>query len=270
MITNISIGYNGRLGNQIFQFAALFGVAKKLGYDLVIPQNNTNPVLSYTMDGKSHNARFELADCFEIEKRYIGNPEGIRYMARERHFHFDSEIFTIPDFCAIDGYFQSGKYFEHCKEELLNQLSFKNHIKDRALQILPNTNKLVSIHVRRGDYLHPNPHHPLQDLTYYDSAISKFDEEHTFVVFSDDTQWCRDTWGDRENFFIFDSESQFVDLCAMSLCQHNIISNSSFSWWGSYLNRNHLKKIYAPAKWFGPGYANYKLDDLYTDDMILL
>lgn len=268
MITNLGIGYNGRLGNQLFQFAALYGAAKINGYDLVIPVSNTNAKHSNTMDGKPVVYRLDLADCFEIN-HLLGQPSNISLMVRERHFHFDSNVLQIPDNTTLDGYFQSERYFSHCKDDLIETLRFKDEIVDKAIGLLPkNKEQLVSIHVRRGDYTYPNPYHPVLGIEYLEPAISLFEgNTFHFVVFSDDPQWCRETWGNDERFTIVDSGDSFADLCAMSMCHHNIISNSSFSWWGSYLNKNDGKKVIAPSRWFGPGYKDYILTDLYTKEM---
>ena len=271
MITNLHIGYNGRLGNQIFQFAAVFGIAKLNGYGFFLPSTNTRPAQSNTMDGKPCVFRLELADCFDLD-HLLKEPAGITQMATERHFHYDDSITMVPDGTTLNGYFQTDRYFSHCKQELVDVLKFKDSIKVAAKEALPdNGKKLVSLHVRRGDYLHPNPHHPLIGVDYFDEAIKHFEgEDYHFVVFSDDTAWCRDIWGEDPRFTVIDTGSNFIDLCAMSMCDHNIITNSSFSWWGSYLNRNAEKKVIAPKKWFGPGYADYDLGDLYADFMTII
>lgn len=275
MITNLKIGYNGRFGNQIFQFAALFGIANKNGYEVLIPKQNLTGVVQKTMDGNSFTGRFQLQDCFDIDERFFGDVYGLKYSITEPHFHFSENLFSIPDFSVLDGYFQSDKYFSHCKKELLKVLKFKQEIVDKSKYLLPTTDKeLVSIHIRRGDYTHPNPYHPVISDEYIQNCINRFGEsKYHFVVFSDDINWVKNKidkefWGKRDLFTAFESDSQFVDFCAMSLCDHHIISNSSFSWWSSYLCKNEDKIVYAPKRWFGPGFSNYITDDVYCDFMI--
>lgn len=282
MITNLKIGYNGRFGNQIFQFASLLGIADKIGCKAVIPTQNTNPVLQVTTEKKQFQARFELQDCFEIDESYFSNDVRVNNIKPESKFNFDDSFFNISDFTYIDGYFQSDKYFKHIKDDLLNILSFKPHILEKAkkelfdlisvLYIGGDVNKeLVSLHVRRGDYAVPNPHHPVVSDIYLEKCIRHFsDEKYQFIVFSDDLEWCKQKWGNNSKFSFFSSDSHFVDFCAMTLCSHHIISNSSFSWWSSFLSKNPDKKVLAPEKWFGPGYANYITTDLYRDDMIVI
>jgi len=272
MITNLNIGYNGRLGNQLFQFASLLGIGDQLGYDVVVPQRNiTNIVRQRTMDGKEFSAKLDLLDCFEISPKYFTDNIYVKSVVKEEHFHFDPKMFQISDFTAIDGYFQSDKYFKHCRSEILNILQFRPEILGRAQSLLPQIEgkELVSIHIRRGDYTTPNQYHPLLGEDYINNALEYFkDSKYHFVVFSDDIKWCQSIWENNPNFTIFESGSQYVDFCAMSLCDHNIITNSSFSWWAAYLSKIENRKVIAPQKWFGPGYAHYIIDDLYPEWMI--
>lgn len=271
MITNTKIGYNGRFGNQLFQFAALFGIGKKNGFDIYIPKENLTGKSQTLMDGTSFTSSFELHNCFELDESLFKENENIRHNVVESFFHFEDKFFQIPDFTDINGYFQSDKYFNHCEEDLINILSFKSEIYNKAKELLPKTNKeLVSIHIRRGDYTHPNQYHPLLGEDYVNKCLNYFEGNYHFVIFSDDSEWCKSIWGKKENFTIFESNSHYVDFCSMSLCDHHIISNSSFSWWSSYLSKNKNKKVLAPKNWFGPGFSHYKLDDLYTKNMIII
>lgn len=273
MITCLDIGYNGRFGNQLFQFAALVGISDKLGFDFKIPKRNT--LVYNKIDNKGDvitEPRFELLDCFKINSESVTDDIYIMYNKNESFFHFDQTMFEIPDFTNIHGYFQTDKYFKHCEEKLLSMLQFKDHILNESISLLPKTNKeLVSIHIRRGDYTSLNDFHPLNGVEYVKKCVEYFDmDQHHFVVFSDDKFWCKSIWGENDNYTIFESKSHFIDFCAMSLCQHNVISNSSFSWWASYLNRNNNKKVFAPEKWFGIGLSHNLLCDLYRSEMIIV
>jgi len=127
----------------------------------------------------------------------------------------------------------------------------------------------VSLHIRRGDYLRTQDHHPVCSLDYYMDALSKFrDKEYKFIVFSDDVDWCRNNFN--EDFIFTEGNTDYEDMWLMSLCDHNIIANSSFSWWGAWLNDNPNKRVIAPKKWFGPSYSNWKLDDLFCNDWEVL
>ena len=272
MITCNNIGYNGRFGNQLFQFAATIGIADKLGYKVGFPKKNILLSLEHkTNDNKPFMAKLDIVNCFDINDEYFTDEIIINNIVSERFFHFDEDLFKINDNCSLNGYFQSEKYFEHCKEKILNILKIKESLVTSAKELLPKTNKeLVSIHIRRSDYLVLSDYHPINGVEYIESAIKELGDKdnYHFVICSDDIEWCVGIWGNSKNFTIIKSKSSFIDFTVMTLCDHHIISNSSFSWWSSYLCKNKNKKIIAPKNWFGANYSNYKLDDLYTKNMI--
>jgi hypothetical protein len=150
------------------------------------------------------------------------------------------------------GYFQSEKYFIDYRDELLELFKptkeIDDYIEQKYGKIL--NRKTCSLHVRHGDYLQLSNHHPPCSIQYYIESIKKFDNNTLFIVFSDDISWCKSVFkGD--NFFFIEGEEDYIDLYIMSKCLDNIIANSSFSWWGSWLNPNKNKKIISPLKWFG-------------------
>jgi hypothetical protein len=274
MITNLNIGYYGRFGNQLFQFASTIGIGKKLGYDVKFPiQNITNSLTHNTADGKPFMAKLNITECFNIDNSLFSDNINPSFFKSERFFHFDDEMFKIEDNTSINGYFQSEKYFEHCKDEIIDTLEIKPEIIKIANQLIPKTDKeLVSIHIRRTDYLVLGDYHSLNGVDYVNSAIELLGGENNyhFLICSDDTNWCQTIWGDNKNFTIINGESSYVDFTVMSLCHHHIISNSSFSWWSSYLSKNKNKKIIAPSNWFGPNMSSTILNDLYTKNMIII
>jgi len=117
------------------------------------------------------------------------------------------------------------------------------------------------VHIRRGDYLNKIHKHPTQPKEYYYSAFSQFNEDIHFLIFSDDIEWCKNNLKYKYLYFI-EEELDYISLYLMSLCNHNIIANSSFSWWGAWLNQETNKKVIAPSNWFG---KNKKLN---TKDLI--
>jgi hypothetical protein len=172
------------------------------------------------------------------------------------------------------GYFQTEKYFKNYREEILKTFTFKEEYSVQATTFLFEKihstsmyKDIVSLHVRRGDYtLYPN-HHPVCSDDYYQSAIGKFDLENSvFLVFSDDIEWCKKKF-EGENFIFSDTSNPYLDLAIMSLCDHHIIANSSFSWWGAWLNRSEDKKVIAPSRWFGPSLVN-DTSDIYCKNWI--
>jgi hypothetical protein len=162
----------------------------------------------------------------------------------------------------LHGYFQSEKYFEDCKDAIRKEYKFKN---PKVSSPIANT---VSLHVRRGDYTqHPN-HHPLCDLEYYHKAMKEF-EGYDFLVFSDDKEWCKETFK-QKNVRVSEVEDAIEELEMMSWCDHHIIANSTFSWWGAWLGHNEDKRVVAPKTWFGSAYHNHNTKDIYCEDWKIL
>ena len=265
MITHKSIGYSGRLGNQMFQYATLKAVALKNKYDYALPNH-----LKIKPDGlfdstnqKWIKYKLDLFDGFELKCNIIDELPLNRYM--EKSFTFDSDIFNINDNTSIDGYYQSYKYFEEYKDEIKKDFIFKSEIYSKCFGIISQHKNPVAIHIRREDYIN-HPNYWVVTSEYIQDALDQFNnDEYTFLVFSDDIKWCKQVFP--EGVVFFEGNSQFEDLCLMSLCNHNIIANSTFSWWGAYLNQNINKKVVAPSNWFIPSKS---LKDLYPDNWIII
>ena len=262
MITHKSIGYSGRLGNQMFQYAALKAIALKNKYDYCLPNNiKIKPDGAFDfINNKWIEYKLDLIECFDISCK-IENINTL-HNYQEKEFNFNPDVLDILDNTSIDGYFQSFRYFEEFWEEIKKDFSFINLKinKDKISQY----NNPVSIHIRRGDYVN-HPNYWNIDLEYIQKALLYFeDNNYTFLIFSDDMNWCKEVFPEG---VVFVEENQFDSLCLMSLCQHNIISNSSFSWWGAYLNNNKNKKIVAPHKWFS---TPKPLNDLYPPNWIII
>jgi hypothetical protein len=182
----------------------------------------------------------------------------------QKSFLFDENLFNnCPDNIDIFGHFQSEKFFHHIRNELINDFTFKN----ADNMSLPDGD-YVAVHVRRGDYMTPTNlqyHHPCSP-EYYIEAMSKFDSKTKFVVLSDDLEWCR-----QQSFFngceFWQGKDLAHDMYVMTKAKHNIIANSSFSWWGAWLNQNYDKIVIAPKKWFGD-IANIDSSDVIPESWI--
>lgn len=153
----------------------------------------------------------------------------------------------------LDGYFQSEKYFKDYRDEVINLLGF---------QWTPI--EAVSIHVRRGDYLTLQDKHPVITKEYIDYAIGYFWNlgYRNFTFFSDDITWCKNNF---PHYSYSEGLSELKDMELMSCHTHHIIANSSFSWWGAWLNRNPNKIVIAPEKWFGEANAHLDTKDIYCE-----
>lgn len=274
MITFNNIGYSGRLGNQLFQLAALLGTSKKNNYIPSIPiiknkKEKPNGCLDM-FTGKWISYKLDLFDCFDIDIQ-DNNEIIVKNSYKEPHHHFDEKIFDINDETNIEGYFQSELYFKHIENEIRQIFSFKNEIKSKANLILNQhkKTKIVSIHVRRGDYLGIQNQLPIMDIEYYQKSINIFDDDtYQYFIFSDDIDWCKSVFGDDELITYIFGNSHYVDMCLMSMCDHNIIGNSTFGWWGSWLNNKKNKKVIIPSKWFGSSLSHLNTKDMFPKDWI--
>jgi hypothetical protein len=175
----------------------------------------------------------------------------------------------------IRGWFQSEKYFSSHKKEILDLFAPKKEILDylssKYFDVLQHP-QTVAVHVRKYSDKE-NPHQQFYydcDMDYYEKAMSLFPEETLFLIFSNRMDWCKENFRElNKNILFIESEKVFHDFYLMSLCKHNIICNSTFSWWAAYLNSNPDKKVIVPPLWFQPGYiSNPK--DLIPPDWIIL
>jgi len=266
MITHKSIGYSGRLGNQMFQYATLKAVSLETGFFCFLPDNTKikpDGAFDFT-NNKWISYKLDLLDCFDIKAPILKN-QYIESIYQEQNFNFNSDIFNITDNTAIEGYFQSYKYFEKYNDQILNEFTFKKEILYKSFNIISKYKNPVAIHIRRGDYV-KHPGFWTVTPEYIQAALNHFDDnEYDFLIFSDDIEWCEHIFP--ENVHYIKYNNQFIDLCLMSLCHHNIISNSSYSWWGAWLNKNTDKKIIAPSKWFT---ESKDMSDLYLKNWIII
>jgi hypothetical protein len=248
MISFNNLGYMGRLGNQMFQYAALRGISSYKGYWYSIPTNNL------------------LRECFKISDTL---PNQNFNSVRVERFEFDEEIFnSCPDDVDIVGYFQSEKYFKHIEKQIRQDFTFHDRIGDICSHYRKynfSSTELISLHIRRTDYI-TDTNFECLSLEYYYNALELLPNTHV-IVFSDDPIWCKSHFNN-ERFTISLSKDPYIDLCLMSLCDYHIIANSSFSWWGSWLAKS--KKTIAPRNWFCGEFSNWNTKDLYLSDWIVL
>ena len=253
MISFNNLGNLGRLANQMFQYASLKGIAKNRGHSFVIPPRE----VFGKVDVNVRNSDLILYDVFELERK---NQLGVYQQPtiQERVHHFDQELFeTCPDNVDLFGYFQTEKYFKHIEDEIRSDFTFKEDLLKLCKSFI--TEDTISLHIRRGDYVH-NPNHPVQSMSYYEQALAEL-PELPVIIFSDDSEWCKEQelFSD-DRFIVAEGNSTDCDLCLMSLCKYHIIANSSFSWWGAWLANS--KKVIAPKNWFGGDCANKSAEDM--------
>ena len=167
------------------------------------------------------------------------------------------EEIVVDRATELRGYFQSERYFEHCRDEVRHYFTPHHRLSELLERGYGDmvAARTCSIHVRRTDYI-GNPSHPdLSAGDYYERAMAQFDSDTTFVVFSDDIEWCRQRFRGRSILFI-EALSPVEDLFLMARCKAHIIANSTLSWWGAWLDPNPDKKVIAPFQWFGGNHAD--------------
>jgi len=240
------IGRLGRLGNQMFQYAALKGIAKNRGFDFCIPYYSDE-----IDDGIGNMLKTELFNTFDLQIEKISQINAP--IEREPHFHFSEDHFNnCPDNVSLFGFYQTEKYFKHIEDEIRKDFGFKKEIRKSCVEIFQvlNLKNPIALHIRRGDYTNNSDRHPVIPLSYYEKALKNFDSSREVIVFSDDTNWCKtqDIFSD-DRFLISEDTDTYHDLCLMSMCSDFIVGNSSFSWWGAWLA--NTGSVYYPSIWFG-------------------
>lgn len=287
----IIVRLTGGLGNQLFQYA--------IGKALAIVSNEKMmfDVSSYACDTLRNyelgvfNLGIDLADSTDVKKIQEASPfiidrikfkvlrKSIPYyrfpVLKEQSFNFDVNYTNFRNrHVYLEGYWQSENYFKHIKQILLTDLKLDESTLSIEIkcyqQGIERSNSSVSLHIRRGDYI-SNPtttaYHGICDLAYYDQAmltIEKHIDNPIYYVFSDDKEYVKEVFAHKKNVIIIENISKdYEELILMSMCKHNIIANSSFSWWGAWLNQHKDSIKIAPKKWF-----NDPLMQLQTKDIL--
>ena len=257
------LGHLGRLGNQMFQYASLRGIAARRGYDFGIPPSK------FEDEWRSYQL-FELFDLPNLPRSNVKYLDGGNApIAQERFFHFDQLLFDqCPNDISLFGYFQSEKYFKHIEDSIIEDFVFRDHILEPCKEIAEGFDNPVSLHVRRTDYLTNSANHYNLSLEYYEEALKHF-EGRQVIVFSDDPKWCQEQelFSD-DRFLVSESGDNKIDLCLMTFCTSHIIANSSFSWWGAWLAKS--EQVIAPSKWFGPNNADKETKDLIPETWTII
>lgn len=277
----------GGLGNQMFQYA-LYLKLIHLGKDVLIDDSTCYKefAMRTTRDVQLEifNTQYRKATDTEIEE--ITNNSFLKRLKKKIWkrplIHreagasiYDRKVFQI-DNTYLAGYFQNHEYFKDIKDIILAQYTFPiEKLPQKSAKYLAqiDTTQSVSIHIRRGDYLKSENTKLFGNICteeYYRQAIASMKEKHgncIFYVFTNDQDWAKEHMKE-DHFIIVEGNSEddgYWDMFLMSRCKHNIIANSSFSWWGSWLNTNPDKTIIAPNKWIN----GQNMQGIYTDNMTI-
>lgn len=271
----------GGLGNQMFQYALARHIAIKndteVLFDLTSFSSDVNRKYSLgVFNIKANIAEIEQIESFNEAKKYKKNWMKIKNILcgeyipkiREKKFTFDKNILEKGNNIYLSGLWQSEKYFNDIFNIIQDDFQVKTPMNDVNLKVADEIRKepnSVSIHIRRGDYLeNDNNYIGLCTLNYYYQAIevlqSKMQDLNLFI-FSDDIKWAKENFVSQHSIRFINhnlEENAYEDMRLMSLCQHNIIANSTFSWWGAWLNDNPRKISIAPKRWFKSNKLDYK------------
>ena len=275
MIGNNRIGCNGRLGNQMFQYASMRGIASVKGFDWVVPPENYDHTANYAL--------FETFKMTNVQDKNIGFVEG-EILKETIHCYDKNLVDGCSDNTNLDGFFQTEKYFENIVDEIRSDFTFKDEYLKPCKEFIDSLDTTpIFLHVRRGDAIGKEHYHPVAPMSYYVEALKRFDKDTPCFVFSDDLDWCKSQEFFKSDRFLFNDNIErydyqsmdgsgsmqytllpHVDLCLMSLCSGAIIVNSSFSWWGAWL-QNNKGKVIASKPWFGPSASDLDTTDVVPD-----
>ena len=227
----------GGLGNQLFQWAYNKNLSKynETYLDVSLYSGSSNRELALGKFNINYNSFFSL------------NTMPVHIID---DFNYNNTYFDVNKTYYLDGYWQSEKYFKESEDVIRRELEPSEELLLK-LNATPFINEnIVSMHIRRTDYVTSNGFHPVQSIEYYENALKIIGDYDKLFIFSDDIEWCRNNLK-FENMLFISGLSDIEDLYLMSMCKNNIIANSSFSWWAAWLNKNENKKVIAPSKWFG-------------------
>lgn len=286
---------SGGLGNQMFQYA--------MGRALSLRSRQTFRLDTSSFTNHSLHQGYELQRVFQLAaqtatqlemtnvlgwqssriiRRLLVRAELVGFRKKslvvEPHFHYWSGVEDIESSCYLFGYWQSEKYFKEFASEIRQDFEFMQSISGKNIDVAEEMSQVngVSLHIRRGDYLsnlEANATHGVCSSDYYRSAIECIAgtvmNPH-FFIFSDDMEWVRKNLNMNFPYSYVDHNrglESFFDMRLMSMCQHHITANSSFSWWGAWLNRSSKKIVISPKRWF---VANKNTTDLMPSTWIRL
>lgn len=283
----------GGLGNQMFQYATARGCSPNeiITVDLSFLENNTTSTDAFT----SRKYRLDVFEHISVNvlkpfRRKIITDSGLGYRLLKKlmwnglktigdHNTSPAVHLNLKGKSAIylDGYFQNEAYFNHIRPLLLHEFSFPELPEKLALMMnnIKAHKTSVAIHVRQGDYLKPGivSYHGVLPLSYYTNAIAymgKLTTDAHYFIFSDNMPWCRGCFAFLKDSVTFTDagEQDWIDMALMSSCSHQVIANSSFSWWAAWLNPSCEKIVIAPKKWFADSSAINQAENIVPNNWI--
>jgi hypothetical protein len=292
----IIIQITGGLGNQMFQYALglRLSLNLKVTLNLDVESYSWDKLRCFELD-KVFGIRESLSNAqskkeckknhrypivARINRRFRGGkfPYYLDPVFKEQSFRFDPNVFRISDNTYISGHFQSELYFKSIANEIRTRFQFVREPNEYYRKLIDKLQGLsaVSVHIRRGDYvvnIESSKFHGNCSIDYYNTALFLMREainDPIFVFVSDDIEWTKTQFNHiPDTIFVENNQGEaYEDMRIMSLCKHNIIANSSFSWWGAWLNENPEKRVIAPKNWFANQEMQAQTQDLFPSSWI--
>jgi hypothetical protein len=267
----IRVLLQGRLGNHLFQIATALALAEKHATQIVVdasqlPEIVTQrklrllPALQFGFPRKLGSVRLNY-----LSKKYFDRPAyswGGAPLYQEPSHNHDPQVVSLGPRVIIEGFFQNERYFESIAGKLREWFDLDPWL----AQATPENRRAclsagaTAVHVRRTDYLNPEHRHfNVCGPAYYQQAMNRVriaSPDARFLIFSDDTEWCAHHFQAQDTLIVGPKSGAYgmlSDLALFSACKHQIIANSSFSWWGAWLNKNPDRIVLAPEQWTRDG-----------------
>ena len=299
MIGYDRLGTNGRFGNQLFQYAALRGIAAHHGYEFCIPPDDHHTYANYGMHHPfklpylkhqgfvNKNNSPQAMYSYESLKQLNASTKNVK----ESVYYLDEDLFNnFEDGTNLDGFCQTEKYFKHIEDEIREDFAFKDDILEPCNEFISTFENILFLHVRRGDNVGREEYYRMMTFDYYKRALEHFDDDAYVLVCSDDPEWCAEQDFFADDRFLVNTDVPkydhlclegdgthkhscvpYTDLCLMSLCNGAILSSSTLGWWGAWLQKGRTNPIIVPEHWYGPTLEEVNdCRDLYPEDWTVL
>ena len=299
MIGYDRLGTNGRFGNQLFQYAALRGIAAHHGYEFCIPPDDHHTYANYGMHHPfklphlkhqgfvNKNNSPQAMYSYESLKQLNASTKNVK----ESVYYLDEDLFNnFEDGTNLDGFCQTEKYFKHIEDEIREDFAFKDDILQPCNEFISTFENILFLHVRRGDNVGREEYYRMMTFDYYKRALEHFDDDAYVLVCSDDPEWCAEQDFFADDRFLVNTDVPkydhlclegdgthkhscvpYTDLCLMSLCNGAILSSSTLGWWGAWLQKGRTNPIIVPEHWYGPTLEEVNdCRDLYPEDWTVL
>ena len=299
MIGYDRLGTNGRFGNQLFQYAALRGIAAHHGYEFCIPPDDHHTYANYGMHHPfklphlkhqgfvNKNNSPQAMYSYESLKQLNASTKNVK----ESVYYLDEDLFNnFEDGTNLDGFCQTEKYFKHIEDEIREDFAFKDEILKPCNEFISTFENILFLHVRRGDNVGREEYYRMMTFDYYERALKHFDDDAYVLVCSDDPEWCAEQDFFSDDRFLVNTDVPkydhlclegdgthkhscvpYTDLCLMSLCNGAILSSSTLGWWGAWLQKARTNPVIVPEHWYGPTLEEVNdCRDLYPEEWIVL